>query len=320
MSLSFLTPLGALLALACIAPLAALAHVRLRARRRRTVVGLDQPGARRYAVPVAGLLTAGALLGLAAAQPVLERSTTNRVRTDAEVVFAVDTSRSMLAGSPGAARRIERAKAAAETVRRAIPGVPAGLTSVTDRALPHLFPSSSEDVFGATLDRAVGIERPPPTRTLTTRVTQLEALGAVPTKGFFSPDARKRLLVVLTDGETLSGTRLQLGPLFLRPPGVRAVFVHVWNRDERVFVRGAAEPGYRADVTARATLDRFAAEIGGRVFAEDDLEGAVRAAREVVGSGPSVVRGERSWEVALAPHLAAAAFLPLVLLLWRRDR
>ena len=321
MSLSFLTPLGALLALACLIPLAALAHIRSRARRSRRAIGLTEPRLRSYLVPVAALVFVGGLLGLSAAQPVLERSTTYRVRTDAEVFFVLDTTRSMLARpSLGAAPRIERAKAAAETVRNAIPGVPAGLASVTDRTLPHLFPSADEDLFRATLDLAIGVERPPPVHTFRTRVTQLEALSAVATQGFFSPTARKRLLVVLTDGETLPATRLRLGPLFLRPPAIETLFVHLWGPDERVFARGVAEPGYRPDRSARETLDRLALEIRGRVFSEGDLGGAARTARDLVGSGPSVVRGERRWHVALAPHLAAAAFLPLALLLWRRDR
>ena len=321
MSISFLTPLGALLALACLLPLAALAHIRERARRSRRAIGLTQPPLRSYLVPVTALVSMAGLLGLAAAQPVLERSTTHRVRTDAEVFFVLDTTRSMLARpSPGAAPRIERAKAAAETVRNAIPGVPAGLASVTDRTLPHLFPSADEDLFRATLDRAIGVERPPPVHTLRTRATQLEALSAVATRGFFSPTTRKRLLFVLTDGETLPATRLRLGPLFLRPPAIETVFLHLWSSDERVFTRGVAEPGYRPDRSARETLDRLATEIGGSVLSEDNLGAAARTARDLVGSGPSVVRGERRWHVALAPYLAAGAFLPLALLLWRRDR
>jgi hypothetical protein len=39
-----------------------------------------------------------------------------------------------------------------------------------------------------------------------------------------------------------------------------------------------------------------------------------------VGEGPTVVEGEKRRDVPLAPPIAAAAFLPLLLLLWRRDR
>jgi hypothetical protein len=49
--------------------------------------------------------------------------------------------------------------------------------------------------------------------------------------------------------------------------------------------------------------------------------GAVtKTAQAALGSGPTVVRGEQGGRVALAPYFAAAALLPLALLLWRRDR
>jgi hypothetical protein len=87
-----------------------------------------------------------------------------------------------------------------------------------------------------------------------------------------------------------------------------------------VFRGRTAEPGYRADPGAREMLDRLAAETGGEVFSEDELTAAVHRLPQLVGTGPSVVQGERRRDVALAPPLAAAAFLPLALLLWRRDR
>ncbi|HXF98726.1 MAG TPA: VWA domain-containing protein, partial [Gaiellaceae bacterium] len=267
------------------------------------------------------LALAGALLGLAAAQPVLEGATTRRVRTDAEAFFVLDTSRSMLARrAPGAPSRLARAKAVAEEVRRALPDVRAGLASITDRTLPHLFPSADEDVFRATLARAIGVDRPPPVHRLLARATQLEALADVPRQEFFSPSARARLLVVLTDGETLAGSGLRLGPLFRRPPAIGTVFVHVWGRDERVYAGGVAEPGYRADPAARATLERLAREVGGRVLAESEAGAAAGLARELLGRGPTVARGLRSWRVPLAPYLVAAGLLPLAVLLVRRGR
>ena len=49
---------------------------------------------------------------------------------------------------------------------------------------------------------AVGIERPPPWTSFGTNVTTLDALGAVPTLNFFTPRAKRRALVVFTDGES----------------------------------------------------------------------------------------------------------------------
>ena len=45
-----------------------------------------------------------------------------------------------------------------------------------------------------------------------------------------------------------------------------------------------------------------------------------QTARAALGSGPTIVRGEQGGRIALAPYFAAAALLPVVLLLWRRDR
>lgn len=321
MGLSFLTPASGLIAVLALVPLAAFLHGRRVGRRTRSRIGLPEPRRRLYLLPGAALLLTAAALGAAAMQPVVSLDETRRVRTDAEAFVVVDITRSMLASdTPDSPSRIERAKEVAAAVKAAVPGVPVGLGSVTDRTLPHLFPTADEDVFHATLEKAIGIERPPPVHTLLARVTSLESLSAVATQGFFSPSARRRVLVVLTDGETLPGTRARLGPIFRRSPGVATVFVHVWGRDERVFRRRAPEPGYRSDPGSRASLERLAAEVGGAVFSEDELAAASRRVSQLVGRGPSVVEGERRRDVPLAPSLAVAAFLPLALLLWRRDR
>ena len=73
------------------------------------------------------------------------------VRTDAEAFVVLDVSRSMLAQSSlTRPQRIERAKAAAIELRRGLPDVRVGVASLTDRVLPHLFPSADEKVFEAT--------------------------------------------------------------------------------------------------------------------------------------------------------------------------
>jgi hypothetical protein len=320
-SLTFLSPAAVLVFLGCSLPLAALLKARARARDTRSAIGLREPPRGWYLVPVAALVGAATFVGLAAAQPVVEFDRTTRVRTDAEAFIVLDITRSMLAKKePSGTSRLSRAKALALALRQTIPAVPVGLGSVTDRTLPYLFPTADEESFRATLAQSVGIERPPPLGGFLSRATKLESLASVVTQGFYSPKARNRALVVLTDGETLPATQERLGSLFRRPPGVRAVFIQVWAPDERVFAGRLPESGYRPDPTARAELERFAAEIDGAVFSERELGAAKQAVREIVGKGPTVVRGERRDHVALAPYLAGAAFLPLVLLLWRRDR
>jgi hypothetical protein len=321
MSLTFLSPAAIALVVVCVLPFAALVRARRKGAETRRKIALPEPPRMRYAVPVAALIAAAGLVSLAAAQPVVEFDRTSRVRTDAEAVIAIDITRSMLAKtSPGATARIVRAKVAALELRQAIPTVPVGIASLTDRTLPHLFPSVDEESFRTTITRSVGVERPPPVAGFLSRATRLEALSAVATQGFFSPKARHRVLVVLTDGESLPPTQAHLTSTFARPPGVRTVFVQVWGPSERVYAGRLPESGYRPDPTARAILDRFAAEVGGVVFPESQLSAAKQAVKELVGKGPTVVRGEQRDHVALAPYLAGSAFLPLLLLLWRRDR
>ena len=321
MDLQFLTPAAGLVALVVVVPLAVFLHVRRVGRRTRARLGLPEPRRRFYALPLAALAATALCLGLSAAQPVVSFDESHRVRTDAEAFFALDTTRSMLASeSPGSPLRIARAKTLTSALAASIGSVPVGLASVTDRALPHLFPTADEDVVRTTLQKAIGVERPPPVHTLLRRVTSLEAISAVATQGFFSPTAERRVLVVLTDGETLPGTRARLANLFRRPPGISTLFVHIWGRDERVFRGQTPEPGYRADPSAEDLLERLAAQVGGEVFSESELAQATSELGDLVGSGPTVVEGRRREDVTLAPPLAAAAFLPLLLLFWRRER
>ena len=245
MDLTFLTPGSGLVALLVLVPLLALLRTHRVGARVRRAIGLVDPRRRTLVWPLAALGATAGFLGLAAMQPVVSKDETRRVRTDAETFVVFDVSRSMLASSAaGEPSRLARSKTAALNLREAVPTVPFGAASVTDRTLPHLFPTGDQDVFRATLQKAIGIERPPPVHSLLRRVTSLESLGAVASQSFFSPGAKRRVLVVFTDGETLPGTRARLGPLFQRPPGISTVFVHVWGRDERVYLRRAPEIGY----------------------------------------------------------------------------
>ena len=56
------------------------------------------------------------------------------------------------------------------------------------------------------------------------------------------------------------------------------------------------------------------------MYAESDVTPATRKAEDLLGSGPTVVRGEEAGRVPLAPYLAAAALAPLALLLRRLER
>ena len=243
-----------------------------------------------------------------------------RVRTDAEVWLVLDVSRSMLAQTDsGSPRRFDRAKNAANEFRASLSGVPVGIASMTTRVLPHLFPGTNEDVFQATLDRSLGIERPPPPSGLTTVATDLSSLGTIRSLRYFSPSAKRRLVVVFTDGESTAVSNARVGTLFRRPPAIGLIFVQFWDEDERVYARGVPEARYRSDPTARATLDRLAGSTRGSVFSEGDLRTAIQEGRRRLGDGPTIVRGDSRSRFALAPYLAFVAFLPLTLLLGRPD-
>ena len=315
-SLSFLTPLAALVALAGLLPLIVLRGRERRARQVRETLGLPEPPPRprrRLAIALAGV---SALAGVAAAQPVLDRSKVVRERADAEAFFVLDTSRSMLAAAAAdEPTRIERGRRIARELRARIPEVPAGLASLTDRTLPHLFPTVDPSAFESTLSRAIGIERPPPSVFYSAHATDLCALWAVGTSGFFSPDVRKRVLVALTDGETQE-LRPALGAL--RDAGVHTVFVHVWGADEAIFATSKPEPQYRPDPSSERALAQAAEVVDGEVFGEDEVGAAAAHVRAELGTGPTRSRSRRDL-LALMPYVTLAAVAPLAYVLRRRN-
>jgi hypothetical protein len=315
----FLTPLGAVLALTLLVPLGVLVLRERRARRVRTSLGLAQPALRSLVPVAAALVLAPCLLALAAMQPIVETTKTISERTDAEVFVVTDVSRSMLASArSGAPTRLDRAREDADELRAQLPGVPVGILSLTDRLLPHLFPTGDETVFRSTLAKSIGIERPPPALYFSTRATQLGSLAAVPERGFFSPSARKRLLVVYTDGESQPVDE-ELTRAFSRKPHVETLFVQVWDGDERIYETGVPERGYTPDPTSAAALRHAADLVDGRFFAEADSAEAAAAARELLGDGPTRERKLEGERRALMPYASMLALLPLGFVLLRRN-
>ena len=315
-TLSFLTPFAALVALAGVVPLIVFLRRERRARRVRATLGLAQPPAGAGRALLVALLAVPALTGLAAAQPVLDRSRPQPERADVEVFFVVDTTRSMLAAAgPEGRTRLDRARSTARAIRSSFPQIRTGVASLTDRTLPHLFPTIDGVAFRATLSRSLGIERPPPTG-FATVATDLGALAAVGRESYFSPTARKRLLVVLTDGETE-----RVAPSLdtaLRRARIHTVFVHVWRPRESIYVTSVAEPEYRADRASRRRLTGLAGILGGAVFPEDDLRGVVAHARAQLGAGPTRPESQRELH-ALMPYVTLAAAFPLAFVLLRRN-
>ncbi len=321
-SLVFLSPLGGLTALALVLPIAALAVGAGLERRAREILRLPPP-APVARLPLALALAAiPALLGLAAAQPAWRSTTEEHVRTDAQALFVVDVSRSMLAaGAAGGQTRIERARSGARTLRAALPEVPSGIATMTDRVLPNLLPIAGRSAFDHTLEEAVAVNQPPPASS-GAQATTLAALGAVGSENFFPALVRRRLLVVLTDGESRAFDASAVARALGQGPGVRTILVHVWAPDEQIFGVGEApEPGYHPDPASREVLTSLASATGGSVFGENSLGAASRALRAAAGSGPELRRGTIGQTRTLAPYAALAALGPLgFLLLGRRTR
>jgi hypothetical protein len=309
---TFLTPAGALLALAVFLPLIALAAGARRVHGVRTALGLGRPRTGTDVARLTALIAVFGLLALAATQPALSHEKSQRVRRDAQVLFVVDTSRSM-AASPGGtgATRLARATAAAAKLRASIPDVESGIATLTDRVLPNLLPVADIPSFDATLQRSVGIERPPP-RSVAVRATTYAALSEIPAAGFFGSAAKRRVVVLLTDGESAP---FNPGAVAASLRAAELVVVRVWRAGESI----AGEPAYRPDPAGAATLAALAAAAGGRVFGESDIGAAGAAIRAKLGSGPTArITTRRRQETALAPFVVLAALVPLGLFLRRR--
>ena len=317
MHISLLTPAGLLVGLVTLVPLAALALSESRARRVRDALGLGRPSGVLTALLAVSVAVAGALVGAAAAQPVLERGTTRTERTDVNAYVLVDGTRSMLASSaPEGPSRLARARAAAQELRTGVPELKVGIASFTDRVLPHLFPTLDEDVYAATLERSIGIERPPPTRRRR-NATDLGALQQLGAQGYFPATPERRIVVVLSDFETDPFSITKLGAT-LRRQRLETILVHVWDGEERIF-GGLGDAGYRSDPGSVETMTKLARAAHGRAFAESELESAKGALRALLGEGASRSLWEERSRTELAPWLALAALVPVGFILWRRN-
>jgi hypothetical protein len=318
--MDFLTPLGALIALLVGAPVAAYFLAERGRRRVSSLLRLDELSWRVRLAPALALVFVGALLSLAATQPTLVRRAQQHVRTDAEAWFVLDTSLSMKAAAgAGSPSRFARAQSLAIQLRNELGDVPVGVASFTDRVLPHLFPTPDSDTFDVTVQKSMGIERPPPTDGFSSRITTLGSIARVATDNFYAPTAQKRLLVVFTDGETKPFVDQSLSTAFREPPGVRAVFVRIWGAHEHVYDGGRVDPLYRPDPSSAAYIEQLAATTGGVAVNSGDFGDLVKAARKDLGSGPTQVLKNEQRRLELAPYLAGFAFLPLGFLLWRRN-
>lgn len=319
MHLTFLTPLGALLAVGAVFPLAALALGELRAGRARQALRLAAPRRRMYASSAIAIASIPVLLGLALAQPVLRSEEKQRVRSDAQVFYVFDTSNSMRASrDPRGPTRLDRALAIARRLRLDLHDVPSGVATMTDRVLPNIFPTGDEQFFTAALAETVGAERPPP-KGFEDRATTFAALDTLAGDNFFSTGIKHRVVVLLTDGETAPYFGGDLRESLRAPPRTRFVIIRFGSQDEHIWVNAQLDRGYRADPGAARATASLASVVNGRSYDEGQVAAATQAAKSLLGTGPLAGVGHGLRAVALAPWLALASLLPLLSLLWSRN-
>ena len=317
MDFSFLTPLAGLVTLAAAIPLVAFVRSEQRAARVRELLRLAPPGSSQRNT-VAAIVVLALLVGVGAAQPVLEETQEHRARSDVQAFFVIDTSRSMLASEEaGGETRFERARSAARRMRDELATVPVGIASITDRTLPLLFPTADPDSFASTLEFALGVDRPPSSEAGNVRATRFGALAAVASRNFFR-GADRRLVVLFTDAETTRFNAQGIANEFSQA-NVELVVVRFWREGEQVFgPQGAPEP-YEPDPASADSAQQLAEAAGGRAFDEDELDDAMRSAADAVGEGETVMRTVRTDIDPLSPYVFLVALLPLGFLLYRRN-
>ena len=310
MSVVWLTPTAALVGVAALVPVAAWLLGERRVRRARSVLRLEPPLAGTWWAPAAIVATL-ALVAVAAAQPVLATAGGRPHVRSGQVFVVVDTSESMRAGRP---TRYDRAVAAAERLADDLPRTPLGLASMTDRVLPHVFPTIDHDDYRATLRESMGIDRPPPGR-VRVQASGFDALAVLGRSRFFTNDTGARVVVLLTDGESRSFAPQSVASA-LRDARVRVVIVRFWRGGERI----AGDAVYHSDPSSGAAVASLARALRAPVFEESQLGDAVRAVDRALGAEERPLPPQAaSTARPLAPFAMLAALLPLGFLLWRRN-
>jgi hypothetical protein len=258
------------------------------------------------------LCCACALLGLAAAGPSVRLRHGLPARTDAQVLVVLDGSRSMLAASsPHDPPRFHRAAAFARRLQEALPEVPMGLASLTNRLLPYAFPTVDRVLYDDVLDRAFAVEQPPPAFDADRWVTSFDPLKQTALRRFFSPTAPKRVVVVLSDAETRPfDARGVLREL--ERHGTTPIVVRFWRPGERIFRADGTPTSYHSTQPGELAV---LASSGWRTFDEEGFGAVARAIRTTIGSGPVARVGYEQREESIAPVFVLAAIAPLLLLL-----
>ena len=102
-------------------------------------------------------------------------------------------------GAPGGIVRLERARALGRELHEALPDVPTGVATLTNRMMPLLFPTGDERGVTAVIDHSLRLMQPQPAALTAARASSLGALTLAADRSYYNPSARKRALVVFSD-------------------------------------------------------------------------------------------------------------------------
>jgi hypothetical protein len=317
-SLIFLTPSAGLVVLFGVVPLGALAFGARRVARARALLGLEPSGGSGTWVQAAALACIAVLIALAAMQPALRSRGSERVRRDVAVFVVIDVSSSMdAAAGPHAPSRLTQAKRLAIAIGTGISGIPVGVATFTDRVLPNLFPTVDTAAFSSTV-RSLRIGSPPP-REQSQVATDFGPLAVMRRSGFFVPAQKRRALVLITDGESGPFDGSALGRALAAQPAVHVLVLRVGGGADRLY-RSDGSPGgsYRADPSgARRAIAQLVSVTGGHVYTS--AAATAGALRSLAGSGLGDRVRTRSASRSLAPFVALASLLPLLVVLRNRN-
>jgi hypothetical protein len=215
----------------------------------------------------------------------------------------------------GSATRLARARVAAVRLRASLPELAAGVATLTDRVLPDLLPVPDRLGFDEVVTRGVAIESPPP-KSSAVRATSFDALASIPGNGYFAPGTSRKLVVVLTDGESAPAQTDELVRAFGSIPGFHLVFARIWRAGESIYdADGRREAAYRPDPSGGALVGAVATALRGNAYEEADLAAAQQRLTELAGRGPTVAgAGSVRTREPVAPYLALLALLLLLAL------
>lgn len=284
---------AALFALVLLAPLVAVEWRRVRREQRAArALGLrPQPlwRALRYGV-CAGLVVA--LAAVAAAEPTLRRVQTVRLRSDAEVYVFLDASASMLArASSTAPTRLEQARQAAAQFARALPGdLPLGAGALPQAPLPLTAPIGDRQLFLSAIDHLTTPGTLPEHLYGNRTATNFGNLAAFTNSRYFLPQTRRRIVVVLSDGEGPSFDEASTAAS-LKHERIHLVFVRFGSPRDRIWLRRRGRPpavdaNYVPDLTDLPEVRLLARDTGGAFYGRGQVRDAIAEVDRLAGHGP----------------------------------